>query len=91
MLKFLGSPELLVQKGAMVLKFCKTSFLEVKLRISEIHLQQQIHDTGKERSKMIIEFYIIMTRLYYKVKVRNEMSLFLGENQYFYKKNPFFL
>ena len=32
-----------------------------------------------------------MTRLYYKVKVRNEMSLFLGEIQYFYKKNyPFF-
>ena len=31
-----------------------------------------------------------MTRLYYKVKVRNEISLFLGENQYFYKKNPFF-
>ena len=27
-----------------------------------------------------------MTGLYYKVKVRNEMSLFLGENQYFYKK-----
>ena len=35
---------------------------------------------------MIIEFYIILTRLYYEVKVRNEMSLFLGENQYFYKK-----
>ena len=35
---------------------------------------------------MIIEFYIILTWLYYEVKVRNEMSLFLGENQYFYKK-----
>ena len=39
-------------KGAVVLKFGKkTSFLEVKLQISEIHLQQQIHDTGKERLK----------------------------------------
>ena len=36
---------------------------------------------------MILEFYIILTWLYYEVKVRNEMSLFLGENQYFYKKN----
>ena len=36
---------------------------------------------------MIIEFYIILTRLYCEVKFRNEMSLFLGENQYFYKKN----
>ena len=35
---------------------------------------------------MIIEFYIILTWLYYEVKVRNEMSIFLGENQYFYKK-----
>ena len=26
----------------------KTSFLEVKLRTSEIHLQQQIHDTSKD-------------------------------------------
>ena len=48
MLKFLGSPELLFQSGAMVLKFGKTSFLEVKLRISEIHLQQQIQHTVKE-------------------------------------------
>ena len=39
---------------------------------------------------MIIELYIILTWLYYEVKVRNEMSLFLGENQYFYKKNPNF-
>ena len=41
---------------------------------------------------MTIEFYIILTWLYYEVKVRNEMSLFLGENQYFYKKknNPNF-
>ena len=31
-----------------------------------------------------------MNRLYYKVKVRNEMSLFLGENQYFYKKKSVF-
>ena len=31
-----------------------------------------------------------MTRLYYKVKVRNEMSLFLGENQYFYNKKIHF-
>ena len=36
---------------------------------------------------MIIEFYIILTLLYYEVKVRNEMALFLGENQYFIKKN----
>ena len=35
---------------------------------------------------MIIEFYIILTWLYFEVKVRNEMSLFLGENQHFYKK-----
>ena len=39
---------------------------------------------------MIIEFYIIMTRLYYKVNVRNEMSLFLGENQHFYEKQSIF-
>ena len=32
---------------------------------------------------MIIEFYIILTGLYYKVKVRNELSSLLGENQYF--------
>ena len=51
MLKFLGSPELLFQRGAVVLKLAKASFLEVKLRISEIHLQQQIHDIGKERLK----------------------------------------
>ena len=41
---------------------------------------------AKKDWKMIIEFYTIMTRLYYKVKVRIEMSLFLGENKYFYKK-----
>ena len=70
----------------MVLKFGKTSFFEVKLRISEIHLTQQIQDTGKDW-KMIIEFYIILTWLFYEVEVRNEMSLFLDENQYFYKKN----
>ena len=35
---------------------------------------------------MIIEFYITQIWLYYEVKVRNEMSSFLGENQYFYKK-----
>ena len=29
----------------------KTSFLEVKLRISEIYLKQQIHYTGEERLK----------------------------------------
>ena len=86
MLKFLGSPELLSQRGAVVLKFGKNFILEVKLRISEINLEQQIYDTGKERLKMIVEFYIILTWLYYEVKVRNEMSLFLGENQYFYKK-----
>ena len=41
---------------------------------------------------MIIELYIILTWPYYEVKVRNEMSLFLGENQYFHKKknNPIF-
>ena len=48
-------------RWAMVSKFGKTSFLEVKLRISEIHLQQQIHDSDKERLKMIIEFYTILT------------------------------
>ena len=53
MLKFLGSPELLIQRGAMVLKFGKKkSFLEVKFRVSEIHLQQQIHDTSNERLKI---------------------------------------
>ena len=51
MLKFLGSLELVFQRGAVVVKFGKTSFLEVKLRISEIHLQHQIHDTSKERLK----------------------------------------
>ena len=51
MLKFLGSPELLFQRGAVVLKFEKKIILEVKLRISEIHLHQQIHDTSKERLK----------------------------------------
>ena len=29
----------------------KTSFLEVKLQISQLHLQKQIHDTSKERLK----------------------------------------
>ena len=28
-----------------------------------------------------------MTGFYYEVKFRNEMSTFLGENQYFFKKN----
>ena len=42
--------------------------------------------TAKKDWKMIIEFYIILAWLYYEVKVRNEMSLFFGENQYFYKK-----
>ena len=54
MLKFLGSPELLFQRGAVLLKFGKASFLEVKLRISEIHLQQQqqqLHDISKEKMK----------------------------------------
>ena len=41
--------------------------------------------------KMIIEFYIILLWFYYEVKVRNEMPLFLGENQYFYKKSAFFV
>ena len=41
---------------------------------------------AKKDWKMIIEFYIILTWLSYEVEVRNEMSLFLGENQYFYKK-----
>ena len=31
-----------------MLKIGETIFLERKLRISEIHLQQQIHDTSKE-------------------------------------------
>ena len=69
MLKFLGSPELLLQRGAVVLKFGKNCpFLEVKLRISEIHLQQQIHDTSKEWLKMIIESYISPLWFYYGVK-----------------------
>ena len=51
MLKFLASPELLFQRGAVVLKFGKTSFLEVKLRFFEIQLQQQIHDISNERQK----------------------------------------
>ena len=29
----------------------KTSFLEVKLQISQLHWQKQIHDTSKERLK----------------------------------------
>ena len=50
--KFLGSPESLFQRGAVVLNIGKNFiFLEVKLRIYEIHLQQQIHDTSKERVK----------------------------------------
>ena len=40
-----------LKRGNSVKILQKTSFLEVKLRISEIHLQQQIHDTGKERLK----------------------------------------
>ena len=41
---------------------------------------------------MIIELYIILTWLYYEVKVRNAMSLFLGENQcFFIKNNPIFV
>ena len=47
-MKFLGSPELLLQRGAVVLKIGKNFILEVILRISEIHLQQLIHDTSKE-------------------------------------------
>ena len=46
------------KRGSSVKIWQKTSFLEVKLRISEIHLQQQIHDTSKELLKMIIESYI---------------------------------
>ena len=46
---------------------------------------------AKKDWKMIIEFYIILTWLYYEVNVRNEMSLFLGENQYFYEKLSIFL
>ena len=38
---------------------------------------------AKKDWKMIIEFYIILTWLYHGVKVRNEMSLFLGENRWF--------
>ena len=39
---------------------------------------------------MIIEFYIILTWLYYEVKVRNEISLFFGEISIFIKNNPIF-
>ena len=46
-----------------------------KLRISEIHLQQQILGTSIETLNN--DYW------YIPVKVRNEMSLFLGENQSF--------
>ena len=50
-LSFLYRQNYLVEEGQWCLNLAKTSFLEVKLRISEIHLQQQIHDTSKERLK----------------------------------------
>ena len=39
------------KEGQWCLNLAKTSFLEVKLQSSEIHLQQQMHDTSKERLK----------------------------------------
>ena len=39
------------KRGSGVKIWQKTSFLEVKLRISEIHLQRGIHETSKERLK----------------------------------------
>ena len=40
-------------KGAVILKFGKNFILEVILRISEIHLQQLIHDTSKAKTEKI--------------------------------------
>ena len=48
----------------------KTSFLEVKLRVSEIHLQQQIHDTGKKRLKH-----------YYRVLYNPDLTLLRSQRQ----------
>ena len=39
---------IIFQRGAMVLKFGKNFIFRIEIAISEIHLQQQIHDTGKE-------------------------------------------
>ena len=64
----------------------KLHFIEVKSRISEIHLQQHIHDTGRERLKNDHLVLYNHDLTFYEVKVRNEMSLFLGENQHFIKK-----
>ena len=41
-----------------MLKMVKNFILETKFKISEIHLQQQIHETSNEILKMNIESYI---------------------------------
>ena len=48
---FLDRRNYFFKEGQWCENLAKTSILEVKLRISEIHLQQQIHDTGEERLK----------------------------------------
>ena len=53
-LKALGSPDLLFQRGSVMLN------LKVKLRISETYLKQHIHNTSTDSLKMIIELYIII-------------------------------
>ena len=60
------------------------------MRISEIHLQQQIHDNSKEWLKMIIESYISPLRFYYGVKTGILMSWILGENRFFVNLNTNF-
>ena len=91
MLKFLGSPELLFQRGAMVLKFGKNFIFEVKLGISEIHLQQQIHDNGTERLKN--DHWVLynpgLTSLWSQSQKWNVL-FFLVKISIFIKNNPFF-
>ena len=53
-LEFLGSPELLFQ--SVDIKLVKTSFLEIKLRISKIFLQQQTTEACKKVLKRSIEY-----------------------------------
>ena len=48
---FLDRRNYFFKEGSGVKILQKLHFLEVNLRISEIHLQQQIHDTSKERLK----------------------------------------
>ena len=85
-LTFLGSPELLFQRGAMVLKFGKNFIFRSEIAnfwnpFAATDTRQQQRKSEKWSLSFIQSWPDFIMK-----SVRNKMSLYLGEKQYFYKK-----